>query len=410
MRTNFWAMSLPPLRLAGVLAASAAFAVGQLEVHGSPPLANLIRHTRAVLAQYKPRSGTGLARAVVAQLRLGEVSTARRLLTDYTKCDEPALILWAHATFARATGTIALNDTHRNRLERALSRSEQPEARSFCRAMLVVHGRYCLAQLDAPHQRARHERCATTRLLALESQTWQPGRGHYRPTPCNGRLLVPEAADASLLIPHSFGMLIATGDRLTRHLDATLRAHEEASGGWRDVLPAQQPALLLLAAAQLGDRKRMARSFPAVVQQRASQPALAALNLNAVFHAVTGARLAAGAGLGNRWLHLKPWLPNAGASLEVRGMLAMGHRLTLALHRSEPGAATKVSVQLTTKQPGQLPLVVANRWQQFVTTVTRGQPFTCELPAAAVERHKEGPLPTRTKPDHDALQRRFGAR
>jgi len=390
------------------LAATAALATAQIEVHGAPPIAELIRHTQEALAEHTPQTGAELARIVVAHLRLGDVPAARQKLLDYAACDEPALILCAHATFARTTGNTAMSKARRTQLERALTKAEQPPALTFSDAMLLVHGRYCFAQLCDSGQRAHHERRATTRLLALEAETWQPGRGYYRPTPCNGRLLVPEAADASLLVPHSFGMLIATGDRLTRHLDGTLRAREDRAGCWQQVLPQQQPALLLLAAAQLGDHERLARAFPAVVSLRATEPELAALNLSAVLHAVTGARLAAGAGLSDRWLHLKPWLPGNCNKLEVRGMLAQCHRLQLTLQRANANATT--TVKLKTNEPEQLPVVVANRWQQFVTTITRELPFACELPKAAPTREEKLPLPARPEPDHDALQRRFRAR
>ena len=264
-------------RTVWALAASTAALTGQLEVLTPTTLSELVRHTRAVLADQTPDNGHELARLVFANLRMGDVPAARALLQACQDHKDPFLVLCAHATFLRATGELVLGAEQQRRLERSLARAEREPAHAFCAASLLVHGRYCLAQICAGQTRLAHERLATTRLLALESETWQPGRGHYRPTPSNGKLRVPEAADASLLLPHSFGMLIASGDRLTRHLSNTLKAsRSRLRHRWRAaVLPAQAPALRLLAAAQLGDGAQTASAYNEVIRQRADDPSLA---------------------------------------------------------------------------------------------------------------------------------------
>lgn len=390
------------------LAASATVLSCQLQIRGSTPLAELVKHTRVALAGMDkiegPNNAHDLTRLVFANLRLGQVDAARSILRTFQREVDPGLVLAAHATFLRTTGELVLDSKQQRRLERALAQAEQERAESFCSAALLVHGRYCLGQICADDTCLRHEQLATRRLLALEGETWQPGRGHYRPTPCNGELRVPEAADASLLIPHSFGMLIASGNRLTRHLDNTLKASRSPSQHrWRpDVSPEQLPALRLLAACQLGDRAQIASTYRDVVTQRPEDVMLAALNLDAVLQAVTGIRLAAGAGRNGRWLRMNPWLPADCTKLELRGLCAQQHRLGVTLQRERGDAATVVDVQLEHPEHAQLSLVVANRWQQFVTIVSTGQPFRCELP-------NKKPLPTDPKTNHDALHR-FGFR
>ncbi|HIE70743.1 MAG TPA: hypothetical protein EYP98_11535 [Planctomycetes bacterium] len=401
-------------RTAFTLAAAATVLTCQLQIRGSKALRELVGHTRAVLADNNqaPRSAHDLTRLVFARLRLGELDAARSLLRAYERDEDPGLVLAAHATFLRTTGELVFAADRQRRLERALTRAEQARAKSYCSAALLVHGRYCLGQICDGDTRVRHEQLATTRLLALEGETWQPGRGHYRPTPCNGELCVPQAADASLLVPHSFGMLIASGNRLTRHLKNTLKAsHSQSRHRWRpDVSPEQLPALQLIAAAQLGDRAQIAPLYNEVIRQRPDDASLAALNLDAVLQAVSGVRLAAGAGLSERWLRMKPWLPTDCTKLELQGLWAQQHRFGVTLQhelqrelpRERTEAVTIVEVMLEHPEGAQLSLVVANCWQQFVTTVSGDQPFRCALP-------NQKPLPTNPKTNHDALHR-FGFR
>lgn len=391
------------LRLAFSVAPWCAAPACQLHVKADVALEEFVEHSKAVLTDAAPNNAHDLMRFVAANLRLGRLETARSLLQTYRGQDDrgqddPGLVLIAHATFQRATGQLVLDDKQQRHLEAALTRAEGLPARSFCSAALLVHGRYCLGQISSAPRRSRHERLATTRLLSLEAETWQPGRGHYRPTPCNGELRVPQAADASLLIPHSFGMLIATGNRLQRHLANTLRAQRSGSRRrWQaDICPGQLPALRLLAAALLGDRDETEGAYHEVLQQRTSAPSLAALQLEAVMQALTGIRIAASAGHDGQWLRLQPWLPNACDALELRGIYAQQHNFAIGLRRDRIKDTIRVAVAVAPPERRELRLVVANRSQQHVATLSPEQPFRCELPATSA---------TGSKPDDDTQNR-----
>lgn len=388
-----------------VFAAPATALSAQLEIHGSDELAELARHTKTVLREQRATNSTDLWHMMVAHLRLGQLVQARTLLTQHQGSEQPELILAAFATLRRTTGEHLLTSARRRTLEQALSKSEQEPFACFRDAALQIHGRYCLALLDDGAQRSQHERIATLRLLALESEAWQPGRGHYRPTPCRGRLLGPAPADASLLQPQSFGMLLASGDRLTQHLTNTLvAARSNSKLRWQSMLPpTDTAALLLTAAAQIGDHDATSQAFAIVIKQRAQTPGKAARDLNAALQAITGVRLAAGAGLSPSWLRMAPWLPDHVDALELRGIHALKHQLTVSLERHKASQNLRVVASLQHGKSAKLPLVISNRWQQFVTEIGSNQPFECELRGAKLAPRKT--LPTNPETDHDALRR-----
>ncbi len=391
-----------------VFAAASTALSAQLTIHGSEELAQLARHTKSVLREQPAKTSADLWHMMVAHLRLGQPHEARALLTQHQGSEQPEFLLAAFATLQRTTGESLLSSARRRTLERALNESEQLPFSCFRDAALQIHGRYCLAQLDDDAKRSHHEGTATTRLLALESETWQPGRGHYRPTPCRGQLLVPAPADASLLQPLTFGMLLASGDRMTQHLTNTLAAARSHSKlRWQSNLsPDNTAALLLTAAAQVSDHDATSEAYAMVVKQRAEDPGTAARNLNAALQALTGVRLAAGAGLSPRWLRLAPWLPDGVDTLEMRGIQWLAHELTVSLQRLEAPQHLRVVVSLQHGKSHELRLVVANRWQQFVTKVSTKQPFECELPGAKLTPPKTSPA--NAEADHNAL-RRFSA-
>lgn len=394
-------LSFALLRSAISIGSLLASVTAQLQVCGSHELNELAAHTRRVLADQEATNGYELWRFVAAHLRLGDVARARSLLRNHDLTTEPELVLAAFATLQRTTGEQVLTEPRQTALAAALHKAEQLAFASFEKAALQIHGRYCLAQLDATDQRLRHEQIATTRLLALECETWQPGRGHYRPLPCSGQLLVPTAADASILVPLSFGMLLASGDRLTRHLTSTLAA--AASGSelrWQQTASTTTTAaLLLIAAAQLGDEAAMQKTFATVVKQRAANPTIAALHLDAALQAITGVRLAAGGGLGDRWLRVRPWLPTHTTSLELRAMPAQGNVFGLLLRRAT--GATKLHVEVKAEQQPQheISLVVGNHYEQFATRILDAKPFVCEL-ATGTPTEKTA-LSSHAKAQHD---------
>lgn len=397
------------LRCAALAISAAGSLLAQLEIHGMDELARLAEHTRVVLRGKVPKTGEDLWHMMAAHLRLGAPQAAKALLTAHTGSQQPEFLLAAFATMRRTTGEELLPAVRLRALEQELNQAEQEPFPSYRDAALQIHGRYCLAQLDDESRRGLHERHATTRLLALESETWQPGRGHYRPMPCRGKLLVPAAADASLLAPLSFGMLLGSGNRYTRHLRSTLiAARSNSKLRWQSQQSAPLTAALrLTAATQIADAQNMADAFATVVNLRANDPGTAARNLNAALLAVTGVRLAAGGGLNTRWLRIKPWLPDGVAAVSFRGILAMGHQFAMSLRRRQTNATLRVTIKLPADEARPLPLVVGNRWQQFVTEVRGGQPFECALPRA--RQSTPQPLPANSKANDDALHR-FGFR
>lgn len=383
----------------------------QLQIQGSALLSDLVQHTRLLLDGLPAQNGQQLWWFVTAHLRLGAADRARQLLRDYQGCDEPDLVLAAFATMRQATGEHLLSAQRRLDLQTALQALEQQPFATFATGALQVHGRLCLAQLDDQQQQARHERLAVARLLQLESETWQPGRGHYRPLPCHGELLVPAAADDSLLQPLSYGMLLASGDRLKRHLDNTLRAaHSGSKLRWHAAnKPDETAALRLLAAAQLGDAAMLRVLFAEVAQQRATDATIAARNLDAALQTVSGMRLAAGFASNQNWLRMTPWLPPDLVQLELQGMLAQGSQFAVHLRQDRKHEALMVEVQLQASDASDVPLVVSNSWQQVVGRVATQQPFRCQLPVAAKANQS---LPPHEEANHqpaDGLARQSGA-
>jgi len=392
------------------LAASSTALSAQLTIHGSEQLAQLAQYTRSVLHGQSATTSYDLFHMVVAHLRLGQLHDARALLTQHQGSKRPELILAAFATLQRTTGANRLAPAQRRSLERRLKTSEQQPFSNFHEAALQIHGRYCLAQLDNDARRSHHERIATTRLLALESETWQPGRGHYRPTPCHGRLLVPAPADASLLQPLTYGMLLASGDRLAQHLTNTLAAaRSDSKLRWQSNQPSNKVAsLLLTAAAQIADHTATSEAYAAVIKQRAEDPGTAARNLNAALQAITGVRLAAGAGQNPRWLRLAPWLPDGVDRIDLRGIQILEHELAVSIQRLQAPLGLRTSVNLQRGAPRGLQLVIGNRWKQFVTTASTKHPFECDLLDAKEASQKT--LPTNPKTDHDTLHQLGGHR
>ena len=142
----------------------------------------------------------------------------------------------------------------------------------------------------------------------------------------------------------------------------------------------------LLAAAQLGDDTETARAFAAVVRQRSQDPVCTALHLTAAMQAVSGVRLAAGGGLGDAWLRIRPWLPPGTKHIELHNVTAQQHRLTVVLQRHKVNSGLHVEVHIRDDSTDEQPLVVSNRWQQFVTAIRSKHPFRCELPARKSEQ------------------------
>ncbi|MCU0863182.1 MAG: hypothetical protein MUC36_05275 [Planctomycetes bacterium] len=320
-----------------------------------PAIERLVATAGAAPAADAPLSS--FAAACLGRLRLGDgdgsrlvLALGRERLTNGEHA--PHAVAWlvaAHLWHRRATGTQATSASGLAELSTAMERAAaRPSAATFAAESLLVHGMFCLADLlDADAEGAHHlpQRTegpgarwtarAVERQFELERHSWQPGRGHFRPHPCRGDLALPEPPDATLLLPAAAGMLLATGDRLARHLQTVLAAplvatDEHALDGFRE------PLLRLVASSQLGGGAERAEAWTTALADHTAAPGFA---LDALLFAVTGARLASGAGLDERWLRLRPWLPPGLQRLEVPHLLAGGATFALQLRADGERAA-----------------------------------------------------------------------
>jgi hypothetical protein len=314
----------------------------------------------------------GRAHALLGCLRLGQLGAARRLLEEEPTGGDRWAACWAvisHHWYLRATHDVATIAPRLARLQGGLAATTQapgPPA-TFAEAALLPHALFCLGSMlpSCGQQQAGAEctRRAVEAWLELERQTWQPGRGHYRARPTHGEIRLPEPPEPSVLAPAAAGMLVATGDRLPRHLEASL-----------PVLLAQPPtgirdaAWVLGGAVQRGDRRQIDTAWNALLAVATARVGGSAgdagRGLDAMLFAVTGLRLATGAGVdehGTRW---RPHLPPGHRQLALHGIVADGARFDLdirarcgALHDDEhrdaslldhpTGSRLRVAITLT---------------------------------------------------------------
>lgn len=284
------------------------------------------------------------ALALLQCLHRGDIDAARARLVADPPADDPDAVSWAcigHLWYLRASGDRDSVRTDLPGLRRAGATAESsPPAPTFTDHALRVHARFCLgALLEAcGDERAAEQetRSAAASWLDLERQCWQPGRGHFRSRPTAGSILVPEPVQASVLAPAAAGMLIASGDRMLRHLRTSVDALlAEATAGPREA------AWILGGAAQLGDHRSMDRAWQLLLTTAggATAPTAtdAAWTLDAMLFAITGLRTATGAGVDVDLVRLRPHLPPDHRQLAVRHLLARGAWLSLDLElRSGP--------------------------------------------------------------------------
>ncbi len=345
-------------------------------------LTDLAQRVRAAAAQpvAEPRSR---AFTVLGLLRLGDLGAARRQLdAAFAELRRPlaaddAWTIIAHGWYARATGEPLIAARASQLLELA---ADLPHGECFVDEALAVHAWLGLATLPPSHTVATG--AAIERLRALERATWREPRAVFADA------ATPPATDDDLT-PAAAGLLVASGDRLLRHLAASLceRADRPA--------PTLAAACDRLAAAvELGDHAATDAQL-AIVIARAGQPdaACAGQVLDALWFAITGQRLATGAGLDERPRRLMPTLPAGHQRLVVHGLAAGAACVTMAIEAlpapipADPTSplATPIRVTLSRVDPGParpLQFVVQGSGAQFVCELGPGDTFACSLPAA----------------------------
>jgi hypothetical protein len=267
--------------------------------------------------------------ALLHCLRCGRADAARDLLVVAPPPTDPTAVCWAlvaHLWYLRATGDVAGVRPHLQPL-RAASTADAawPAVTTFADGALRAHAGFCLGALLEACGDAAGGADATRRAVAgwleLERQCWQPGRGHFRSQPTAGRIVVPEPVQASVLAPAAAGMLIASGDHMLRHL----RTAVDALVGGQGADP-HAATWILAGAAQLGDADLVDRAWQ---QLRTAEPlATTAIEagrlLDAMLFAITGLRIATGAGVDPGLTRLRPHLPPGHQRLAVHNLLADG--------------------------------------------------------------------------------------
>ena len=370
----------------------------QLTVTGLADLDAIAARARAQLAEAPAPDSRALLRQTIGWLRLGRPHRARALLNAHTAPDDVVYALAALASYVRCTGdhgpTASLLPGYEARL-RELEAAPPPA--SFAAAGLQAHARCCAALLGPAVARSEQLLAATRRWLPCEEHLWLPQHEHFFPGGAPNAPGQGVPADASLWQPLAAGMLLATGDRLGRHLRATLAAwHSRSPARWRRSLPvADESALAVIAAQQLGDPERLRQAWRTLRRHRPRHPTTAALQLDAALLAITGVRVAAGAGHGERWLRIAPWLPDGVHRVRIEGLHAQKTTLSLGLRRTCRG----LSVEVHTDAEHPVALVVSNRRQQYLTRIANGEPFRCLLDgqaAASARQHRE--------PQHDRAE------
>lgn len=382
----------------------------------NPALARVLAAaTAAAAAARPPVPGRPLAMQVLVALRGGALGRSADLLakvgTAPADAEAAAWLAAAHLWHARASGTPVVTDAQWQALTTSLTSLPDEPDQVFVTAAMHVHGLFCLGALGElrghgsipgdPRRVGGREsgaawlQRAIERQIALERRAWQPGLGCFRTLVTRGEPAVPAAAEPSTLRPASAGLLLATGDRLPRHLATTL-AHWEQAAAPRTVTDV---ALALVTATQLLDDGARARAWAALLAM-ADGPLTddeAGLVLDALLFALTGVRLATGAGLDETWQRAAPWLPPDHDHLTIRGLAAGGACSDVVLQarhgprrsdEADPSAhlagdGPRLHVQWHLRQSHDAAprtIVLAGPGHQTVQWLAPGDTFTCSLP------------------------------
>jgi hypothetical protein len=193
-------------------------------------------------------------------------------------------------------------------------------------------------------------------------------------------------------------MLVATGDRTLRHLRAVLTEPvPDVLPAWARRFATAIPDLATAAAVQAADDEALRRWWPALLADQGG--ADAGRRLDAIVFALTGLRIATGVGVDEGWLRLRPWLPPGHHRLELRGLLAEGAVLDVAItarcgprHADEgddhailaadPGPRLRVRVTIRSAAGQRVRVVLEGRGAQYVTSLDPGAVFERSLPTA----------------------------
>lgn len=395
---------------AGVLLFLAASLSAQLvpavRVDGADgALARAVAVAAAKARAEAPGRGRALAMHVLACLRLGDVAASGEALAAAARADaaadagadDDAWWLAAQLWHVRASGDRELPARRWQALQAAARRVvAAPPQPSFAAESLRVHALLCFGALAAARDAEPPTRAGgiwTERAIGaqieLERRFWLPDRDRFAGTAAGAAI-----ADASLLLPASAGLLLATGDRLPRHLARTLDELERAGGS-----TAEGAALQLATAAQLTDDGARARAWTHLLAalDGGDGDVPAGLVVDALLFAATGVRVATGAGVDEGWLRCAPWLPPGHERLAVRGVRANGCRFDLELtarsgparadeadasaHFGGDGARLHVRFVLAATADGEpRPVLVAGPAVQTVQWLRPGDAFVCSLP------------------------------
>lgn len=348
-----------------------------------------------------PASAEAYACATLGYLRLGDVAAARRAVRAC--CHVPADVPTPWPALCsywllRATGDVAFA---RECLPLA---APSAAAAHFADAALAVHATLCLAAIQEEVDGARPgdseaSRDAIAAWLDVERQAWLPGSGRFRTRLTGGAIVPPDEPATATLAPAAFGMLIASGDHVERHLRTVLERFEPRSfPGSMEPADSDAAAFLLAAAVQLGDEDAKTAAWRSLERLPTRELRLerAARCLDAQVFAITGLRLATGVGVDQGWIRLRPWLPPGAEAVHFAGLVAEGTRFDLAIERRRGAPAAdefgeeamrtdlhgermRVTIRIG---DGRARLVLQGPTVQYVTTLTAGDTFTRSLPTS----------------------------
>ena len=388
-----------------------------LQVQSAEPrLATLLAASTASL-RTEPTAGSGIDAAWtnLGQLRLGDSSAARTTLeaswsnargdAEALPPDDLAWFVVAYYWYLRASRDAGPMRDHWHELQSAIQRAEAAPRTTFAQEAMFVHAMFCLGglldtcdRIEAPQRWQKTQpsprpgglwtRKAIERLFALEASTWQPGRGHFRPHLTAGAIVLPERADVSVLVPAAAGLLVATEDRLLRHLRTVIGAPVSASAANATTVPFLPfvTAFELSAAAQVDDEAARTRCWTAMLAgldpDRLGAAHAGAL-LDSVLFAITGLRLATGAGVDEDVVRVRPWLPPHHDHLRLRGLCVDGASFDLDLsQRTGPFCRDEADEPALVDLPDATPRL---RVRFTLVATPGGSPRTVVLQAAGTQ-------------------------